>query len=60
MIANPNNPDGSRAAYNYAGRDNAQGTHTSTMSNAQAQANQDRGRGRYNQGGLASMFTRRR
>ena len=57
---NPYNPDGSRAAYNYAGRDNAQGTHTSTMSNAQAQANQDRGRGRYNQGGLASMFTRRR
>ena len=57
---NPYNPDGSRAAYNYAGRDNAQGTHTSTMSNTQAQANQDRGRGRYNQGGLASMFTRRR
>jgi len=57
---NPYNPDGSRAAYNYAGRDNAQGTHTSTMSNAQAQANQDRGRGKYNQGGLASMFTRRR
>ena len=57
---NPYNPDGSRAAYNYAGRDNAQGTHTSTMSNTQAQANQDRGRGRYNQGGIASMFTRRR
>jgi hypothetical protein len=57
---NPYNPDGSRAAYNYAGRDNAQGTHTSTMSNTQAQANQDRGRGKYNQGGLASMFTRRR
>jgi len=56
---NPYNPDGSRAAYNYAGRDNAQGTHTSTMSNTQAQANQDRGRGRYNQGGLASLFTRR-
>ena len=57
---NPYNPDGSRAAYNYAGRDNAQGTHTSTMSNSQAQANQDRGRGRYQNGGLASMFTRRR
>ena len=57
---NPYNPDGSRAAYNYAGRDNAQGTHTSTMSNSQAQTNQDRGRGRYQNGGLASMFTRRR
>ena len=32
-------------AYDYAGRDNAQGTHTSTMTNLQAQANQDRGRG---------------
>ena len=57
---NPYNPDGSRAAYNYAGRDNAQGTHTSTNTAQQAQDFQDRGRGRYNQGGLASMFTRRR
>jgi len=31
-------------AYDYAGRDNQYGTHTSTMTNAQAQANQDRGR----------------
>ena len=32
-------------AYDYEGRDNQYGTHTSTMTNAQAQANQDRGRG---------------
>ena len=51
MIANPNNPDGSKAAYNYAGRDNAQGTHTSTKTNKEAQANQDRGRGKYFFGG---------
>ena len=45
MAANPNNPGGKPAAYNYAGRDNDQGTHTSTMSNEQAQSNQDAGRG---------------
>jgi hypothetical protein len=32
-------------AYDYEGRSNQYGTHTSTMTNAQAQANQDRGRG---------------
>jgi len=32
-------------AYDYEGRSNQYGTHTSTISNAQAQANQDRGRG---------------
>ena len=51
MAANPNNPDGSTAAYNYAGRDNEHGTHTSTMSNEQAQSNQDKARGRYFFGG---------
>ena len=45
MAANTKNQDGSTAAYNYAGRDNKQGTHTSTISNQQAQTNQDRGRG---------------
>ena len=47
MAANPNNPDGTPAAYNYAGRSNAQGTHTSTVSNEEAQANQDAGRAKY-------------
>ena len=58
MAANPNNPDGTPAAYNYAGRDNAQGTHTSTMSNEQAQSNQDAGRGgQYKaDGGRAGYF----
>ena len=51
MIANPNNPDGKPAAYNYAGRTNAQGTHTSTKTNEEAQANQDKGRGKYFFGG---------
>ena len=51
MAANPNNPDGSKAAYNYAGRDNAQGTHTSTKTNKEAQENQDKGRGKYFFGG---------
>jgi len=32
-------------AYDYSGRSNIHGTHTSTMTNAQAQANQDAGRG---------------
>ena len=45
MAANTKNPDGSTAAYNYAGRDNKQGTHTSTISNKQAQTNQESGRG---------------
>jgi hypothetical protein len=58
--ANTKNRDGTTAAYNYAGRVSSGGRHDSTMSNEQAQANQDRGRGRYNQGGIASMFTRRR
>ena len=51
MAANPNNPDGTPAAYNYAGRSNAQGTHTSTVSNEEAQSNQDKARGRYFFGG---------
>ena len=51
MAANPNNRDGKPAAYNYAGRDNDQGTHTSTVSNKKAQENQDKGRGRYFFGG---------
>ena len=55
--ANTKNPDGSTAAYNYAGRDNEHGTHTSTISNEQAQANQDRGRGqKYATGGRAGYF----
>ena len=56
--ANTKNPDGSTAAYNYAGRDNEFGTHTSTMSNEQAQANQDRGRaGQYKaNGGRVGYF----
>ena len=42
-------------AYDYAGRSNQYGTHTSTMTNAQAQANQDRGRGNTgNTGGFSS------
>jgi len=62
--ANTKNPDGSTAAYNYAGRDNEFGTHTSTISNEKAQENQDRGRGKYffggrvnfKDGGLASIL----
>ena len=62
--ANTKNPDGSTAAYNYAGRDNEFGTHTSTKTNEEAQANQDRGRGKYffggrvnfKNGGLASIL----
>ena len=46
--ANTKNPDGSTAAYNYAGRDNEFGTHTSTITNKQAQINQDAGRGGQN------------
>ena len=53
--ANTKNPDGSTAAYNYAGRDNEFGTHTSTISNEKAQENQDRGRGNTgNTGGFSS------
>ena len=47
MAANTKNPDGSTAAYNYAGRDNKQGTHTSTISNKQAQTNRESRRGNY-------------
>ena len=56
--ANPNNPNGKPAAYNYAGRDNEHGTHTSTMSNEQAQSNQDAGRtGQYKaDGGRVGYF----
>ena len=54
MAANPKNPDGSTAAYNYAGRDNDQGTHTSTISNEQAQTNQESYRGK--DGGRAGYF----
>ena len=54
--ANTKNPDGSTAAYNYAGRDNEHGTHTSTISNEDAQANQDRGRGQKADGGRAGYF----
>jgi len=58
MAANTKNPDGSTAAYNYAGRDNEHGTHTSTMSNEQAQSNQDARRGgQYKaNGGRAGYF----
>ena len=49
--ANTKNPDGSTAAYNYAGRDNEFGTHTSTKTNEEAQANQDAGRRGYFFGG---------
>jgi len=52
--ANTKNPDGSTAAYNYAGRDNEYGTHTSTMSNKAAQANQDRGRSKGTNAGMSS------
>ena len=56
MAANTKNPDGSTAAYNYAGRDNEFGTHTSTKTNEEAQANQDRGRGQKADGGRAGYF----
>ena len=45
MAANTKNPDGSTASYNYAGRDNKQGTHTSTKTKEEAATNQDSGRG---------------
>jgi len=54
MAANTKNPDGSTAAYNYAGRDNDQGTHTSTISNKQAQTNQESYRGK--DGGRVKYF----
>jgi len=56
--ANTKNPDGSTAAYNYAGRVSSGGRHDSTMSNQQAQSNQDAGRaGQYKaDGGRVGYF----
>ena len=48
MAANTKNPDGSTAAYNYAGRDNKQGTHTSTKTKEEAATSRESGRGNYN------------
>ena len=48
MAANTKNPDGSTAEYNYAGRDNKQGTHTSTKTKEEAATNRESGRGNYN------------
>ena len=45
MAANTKNPDGSTASYNYPGRDNKHGTHTSTKTKEEAATNQDSGRG---------------
>ena len=41
-------------AYDYSGRSNKQGTHTSTISKEKAQDNQDRGRGQQSSGGSKS------
>ena len=41
-------------AYDYEGRSNQYGTHTSTKTNKEAQANQDRGRGKGTSSGMSS------
>ena len=57
MVANPNNSTtGKPAAYNYAGRENNQGVHTSTISEKDSQSNIDDARGRRADGGRAGYF----
>jgi len=56
MAANPNNPDGKPAAYNYAGRVSSGGTHTSTISEKDSQSNIDDARGRRADGGRVGYF----
>ena len=57
MIANPNNSKtGLPAAYNYAGRENNQGVHTSTISEKDSQSNIDDARSKRADGGRAGYF----